>query len=176
MRKNSIWLLCAAVLLSFFIAAVPSGPISAQGCVDENGRPAECPKKRPTVVYPSFTPTKVPTLTATKVPSLTPTKVLAFTPTKVPSLTPTKVPAVSNQGRPTGGGMLLWLGGGLFGMVVVAIIIYLYVGAQPSTFVAEAHGDLNVEDEHSEFDLVGEVDSDDSVEGSAGIFDGPEDE
>ncbi len=65
----------------------------------------------------------------------------------------------------------MWVGGGLFGAVLVGIIIYLYSGGGSSSFNAEAHGDLTDEDEYGEFELTGEVDGDDSPDGNAGLFD-----
>ncbi len=83
MQTNPLLLLMLApVLLAILTAAVPNAPISAQVCLDENGRPMPCPppekeKKRPTVIYPSFTPTatQAPTTTVTAMPTATETAI-----------------------------------------------------------------------------------------------------
>jgi hypothetical protein len=172
MRKNSIWLLCAAALLAFLIAVVPGGTISAKRCVDAYGRPTECPKKRPTPVYPSFTPT----VTLTSLP--TATKVLTSTPTKVPSATdtPSAIPALTEEAKPAGG-LLLW-GGGLLGLTLVVAIVWLFGGGgeESSTFDAKAHGDLNADGGDETMELSEKINSDDSTEGSDGMYEDKEDE
>jgi hypothetical protein len=161
-----------ALLLVVLIAVFPTSSISAQRCVDSRGNPIACPeeqKKRPTVVYPSFTPTLTltPELTATKVPSSTPTLVSAS------SATPTEDPGTADLPGEPGG--FLWPGIFLGG-VGVLFIVWLVGGGGSSTFTAEAHGDLNVSEGPATMEMSGKVDGDDSVEGSAGMFTEKEDE
>lgn len=73
--------LIAAALL----AAIPARTVSAQICFDAqhpNGYPCPEKKKKPTVVYPSFTPTATSTPTPTQTPTSTPS------PTPTPTSTP----------------------------------------------------------------------------------------
>lgn len=79
--------LLLVVLLFAFFLAMPGPTVYAQGdvCVDpKTGKQIDCPKKRPTVIYPSFTPTLTytPIPTATKIPTatLTPAPVAVIPP------------------------------------------------------------------------------------------------
>ena len=172
MRAKSLLLLIVpAMLLAILIAAVPSGPIAAQGCVDSYGRPAECPdKKRPTIIYPSFTPTltRTPVPTATKVPTKTSTVVQPAT-----TLAP-KIPA--GVDIPAGPGDFLLPGGILLVVVSAVVVVRLFGGEKPSKFTADAHGPLNPDETPGAFELVGDTNEDGSQTGSAGMFTDKEDE
>jgi hypothetical protein len=174
MRNHSLLqLIGPAVLLALLIAAVPSGSISAQRCVDGRGNPIACPeeqKKRPTVVYPSFTPTVTltPIPTATKVPTKTSTVVPSAT-----TITPKVPTAAGIPGRP---GDFLWPAGVLLGLFIVLAAGWLLAIQGNSKFTAEAYGDLNADSAHSTLELEGSIDEDDSVRGSAGMYSDKEDE
>lgn len=83
--------LIPGLVIAAFLAAIPLRTASAQICYDAqhpNGFP--CPeekRKKPTVIYPSFTPTATSTPTATPIPSSTPTS----TPIPIPTSTPNPV-------------------------------------------------------------------------------------
>lgn len=78
-------LILSATVLTIAIAAVPGRPVSDKKCYDIQQMEIPCPdKKRPTVIYPSFTPTA----------TITPTSTVTPTATATPTLTPTPSPAL----------------------------------------------------------------------------------
>ncbi|HEY2982259.1 MAG TPA: hypothetical protein VGJ22_13825 [Anaerolineales bacterium] len=88
-----------AIVLAFALAAVPSGPVSAQICVDPNQRPIPCPEKEKKQHCGPNNPCPTPATS-------TPTATLTATPTAsaIPSATPTASPNPALAPPPSAGG------------------------------------------------------------------------